>query len=194
MFGREAPSKTGLPLYSYPCPQSALTQSGFTVTEPWEGVSRLCRLEAAALELEVDETGLFQEGLFTKNLTPVKTAGKTNWRWGLGPATEPTFRLAAPQPLALELRFSTPFDGTVTVEVNGVVAALITSVPNETIERSLRFRGHEGENRIVLRYSAWNRRSQRLFPDEHLPLAVRVREVERRTGCARRCLGTRHQP
>lgn len=124
----------------------------------------------------MDETGLFRKGLFT-NLTPVSTVGKINWRWGLGPATELTFRLAAPQPLVLELRFSIPFDGTVTVEINGEVAALITPVLNEPIERSLRFRGKAGENRIVLHYSAWNRRSEKLFPDEHLPLAVRFEKL-----------------
>lgn len=173
LFGREAPSKTGLPLYSYPCPKSALTQSGFTVSGPWAGVPRLCRLEATALDLEVDDTGLFQEGLFTKNLTPVETAGKLSWRWGLGPATELTFRLTTPQPLALDLSFSTPFDGTVTVEVNGEVAALITPTSNEPIGRTLAFSGRAGENRIVLRYSEWNRRPERLFPDERQPLAVR---------------------
>ena len=172
LFGRESPSKTGLPLYSYPCPISALTQSGFTVSEPWAGVPRLCRLEASKINLEVDDTELFQEGLFTKNLTPVKTAGKISWRWGLGPATELTFRLETPQPLAFHLHFSTPFDETITVEVNGEVTA-ITPVPNEPVERTLRFEGHVGENRIVLRYSAWNRRPEKLFPDERLPLAVR---------------------
>jgi len=177
LFGRRAPSKVGLPLYSYPCTAPTFVQRGFTVTEEWGDVPGLCRLEASPLKLEPGGVDLFQEGLFTENLTPVRTTDALTWRWGLGPATRLTFRLEESQWLGLELRFTTPFEGPITVEVNGEVIARMSPVPNEIVERTLPFRGRAGENRIVLRYSRWNGRPERLFPDERQSLAVRFERL-----------------
>ena len=176
LIGRGGLSKTGLPVYSYPCLIATFTHEGFTVSKAWKGVQGLCRLEASVLKAGPDDTELFQEGLFTENLTPVKRAADLAWRWGLGPATRLDFRLKKAQALALTLRFTTPFEGTVTVIVNGKVLTRMSPPPNEVAEHILSFRAHSEANQIVLRYSEWNGRlgrSERLFPDEPQPLAVR---------------------
>ena len=180
LFGLDGPSQVGLPLYSYPCLVGAFAQRGFVVSRAWEGVQGLCRLETSGLKADADDTELFQEGLFTENLTPVKRAADLAWRWGLGPATRLDFRLDKSQPLALTLRFSTPFGGTVTTIVNGKVLAHISLIPNEVAGQVVSFGGRRGKNRVVLRYSEWNGRrghDKRLFPNKPQPLAVRFEKL-----------------
>ena len=180
LFGLSGPSPVGLPLYSYPCLVGAFAQRGFSVSNAWKGVEGLCRLEASELKAGSDDTVLFQEGLFTENLTPVKRAADLAWRWGLGPETRLSFRLDKAQALTLTLRFSTPFENTVSVEINRRVAAQIVSTPDETVGFTLPFSGRLGKNRIVLHYSEWNGRlgrNERLLPDKPQPLAVHFEKL-----------------
>lgn len=105
LFGLSGPSQMGLPLYSYSRLVGAFAQRGFSVSEAWKGVQGLCRLETSELRLGSGDAELFQKGLFTENLTPVKRAADRAWRWGLEPATRLDFRLKKAQPLALLLTY-----------------------------------------------------------------------------------------
>ena len=128
-------------------------------------------LGARSVDLIRDGDGPYARA---ESLSEVERSEVVQWRWGLGPETRVSFVLDGDQEVGVDIRFVSYLYQTVTLEANDQVLRVIDDVfPEGLIEEALHFRGRDGDNVVLIRYSDWNHKAdQAPQPGDPRPTSV----------------------